>query len=112
MTLPWNLVVNNLKYFTELLKNIFKISFLETVEMIKVEFLRTYVNSFYLLTFSFKISILVILVLLRLACRKYLSEGSFANKPLTEYQIHRAELYNLSENPTSQQVFPLYSLGY
>ena len=112
MTLPWNLVVNNLKYFTELLKNIFKISFLETVEIIKVEFLRTYVNSFYLLTFFFKISILVILVLLRLACRKYLSEGSFENKPLTEYQIHRAELYNLSENPTSQQVFPLYSLGY
>ena len=73
MTLPWNLVVNNLKYFTELLKNIFKISFLETVEIIKVEFLRTYVNSFYLLTFFFKISILVILALLHLAGTKYLN---------------------------------------
>ena len=81
MTLPSNILVNNLKYLTELLKNVFKIAFLETAEIIKVEFLRTYVNSFYLLTF-FKISFLVILALRRLTCTKYLNEGSFENKLL------------------------------
>ena len=101
------MLVNNLKYFTELLKNVFKIAFLETAEVIKVQFLRTYANSFYLLTF-FKISFLVILALLHLACTKYLNEGSFENKLLTEYQVHRVELYNLSENPTRQHLFPLY----
>ena len=106
------MVVRNLKYFTELLKNIFKMSFPEMVEIIKVEFLQTYVNSFYLLTFFFKISVLVIFALLLQTCTKNLNEGSFENKPLTEYQIHRAGLYNLSENPTCRQVFLLYSLGH
>ena len=99
------MVGNNLKCFTELLKSIFKNSFEETVQIIKVEFLRTYV------TFFFEISVLVIVALLRQTCTKYLNEGSFENKPPTEYQIHQAELYNLSENPTRQQVYPLYSLG-
>ena len=101
------MLVNNLKYFAELLKNVFKIAFLETAEVIKLQFLWTYVNSFYLLTF-FKISFLVILALLHLTCTKYLNEGSFQNKLLTKYQIHRVELYDLSENPTRQHLFPLH----
>ena len=85
-----------MKYFTELLKSICKIAFLETAETIKIEFLQTYVNSFYLLSFF-----------LRLTYTKYLNQGSFENKLLTEYQIHWVELYNLSDKPTRQQVFPL-----
>ena len=42
------MLVNNMKYFTELLKNIFKIVFLETAEIIKAELLPADVNSFYL----------------------------------------------------------------
>ena len=84
-------------------------SFPEMVEIIKVEFLQTYVNSFYLLTFFFKISVLVIFALLLLTCTKNLNEGSFENnhlrniKPIEQDFIIFEIFYKLwkSNMPTS-----------